>query len=173
MVVSGVVVAIVGSEHSDADVVFQSEIAGDAVGVAVAHSGGNEEFSLIAVLVPLQVVFSTARVEADEVSGEYVASAPFARPVTDFQSAHEYLQAVSVIVYQPPGEHVFSVERPAFAYGDFQFDVGHERRIKEEIGFYREEGVTAGFTGCYCVGAAFCWGIACYLRATGDCCVVC
>lgn len=64
MVVSRVVVAIVGSEHSDADVVFQSEIAGDAVGVAVAHSGGNEELSLIAVLVPLQVVFSTARVEA-------------------------------------------------------------------------------------------------------------
>lgn len=52
------VVAVVGTEHADADVELQIEVAGDARGPAVADACGNEEFALVAALFPLKVVLA-------------------------------------------------------------------------------------------------------------------
>lgn len=52
------VAAVVGTEHADADVELQIEVAGDARGPAVADACGNEEFALVAALFPLKVVLA-------------------------------------------------------------------------------------------------------------------
>ena len=67
MVIVGVVMFVIGSQHSYSEVEFQMQISGNAFCISVADSCGNEEFSLIAILFPLQIVLSASGIQPGEV----------------------------------------------------------------------------------------------------------
>lgn len=50
------VMFIVSAQQADTDAVFQPQVAGYLVGVAVADACSGEEFALVAVAIPLPVV---------------------------------------------------------------------------------------------------------------------
>ena len=64
------------------------------------------------------------------------------QPITPFQSTGKHLKTVFITIQPPPGEHIFAVQRPAFADGEFDLDVGHQGSVEQQICFQGKQGAT-------------------------------
>ena len=73
MVIVGVVMFVIGSQHSYSEVEFQMQISGNAFCISVADSCGNEEFSLIAILFPLRIVLSATGIQPSAVPSKDIS----------------------------------------------------------------------------------------------------
>ena len=77
VVITGMVVTIISSEHTDTDIKFQMQVAGDTCRPAIADAGSDKKFSLIAVFFPLQVVFAASGLQSEKMSGKHFRVYPF------------------------------------------------------------------------------------------------
>ena len=138
---------VVGAHQADAEVEFQVQVAGDAAGIAITQSGGDEKLALVAFLFPLQVVLAAPRIQTQKMSGQHLTMGTFPQPITPFQSTGKHLKTVFITVQLPPGEHIFAVQRPAFADGEFDLDVGHQGSVEQQVCFQGKQGATVSTNG--------------------------
>ena len=132
----GVVFAVLRNQVAHAQRIFHppSLVFADRVGIPSAQACGDEKFTLIAFGIPLHVVVSAAGVEACKPPCQPGTAVALAEPVASFEVAAEHLEAVLLLLHQPPREDSFARYRPVFPDGNLNFEVERRNRIEEQIG---------------------------------------
>ena len=131
---------VIGLQQADADAELKVQITGNGKRITVADAGGDIEFALVSFFFPLQVVLAATCIETEEMSGECTAIHAFAQPVAGFQSAGKELEAVFIMVDEPPGEYPFRIQRPTFmsSQRQFQLNVRGYGKVEQQVCFQGE-----------------------------------